>query len=323
MELSLILCSLALAVGPVDSAAAETAGPPVEFDDAVSLRNAYIRVDVSPQAGRVVWFGRHDGPNVLWINRADAVETARLQNGAYIDYGGDKLWPSAQALWGRARGDGTNWPPDRMIDGAPWELVEASDHHLKIKSPRSTHFGVRVQRTIVIDPDVAAVTIVNDITRETASVYPVHLWSVTQIERPRFVLLDIARHRVGTRPPVVLWQDPDHYEGGVKTGPHETVAAWHFRHAQLAQIGTLGSWNAAVFDQDIFLQSTLFKPDGAYPDGTSVQIRSEPRHVELALLSEFVHLQPGASLKNIVEWRLIEATDPSPESVMELIHAVR
>lgn len=319
-SLFVVVITLIITVLQVGAAPGQDTRPAeqkITFDDAIRLENDHVRVDVAPSVGRIVWFSRPGGDNLIWINDETAVADS---DGQYIAYGGDKVWPAVQSMWERATGN-KNWPPEGVIDGKPWTLIEASNHHCIIESEVSPAYGVKVRRTIIIDPDAPIVNIANAMTRAQPSIYPVHIWSVTQIIPPDYAMLDIAEKRVQKDPAVVLFDPEDTYGDGVTTLPGQTAVAWHDRHEGGNKIGTLGEWVAGVYEDQIFLQKTYHHAPGAYPDGSSAQLWVQDGYTELELLSDQVHLQPGESLKNVVEWRLVDFTGGEPEEALKTIDA--
>ncbi len=276
------------------------------FPDAVTLVNDHIRVDVAPTVGRITYFGRVEGENLIWINTPEDVLTEYRRGGVrYRNVGGDKIWPTAQALWARAfGGNAPDWPPDGIIDGQPWTLVDQSAHHAVMQSPLAAHLGIQVRREITLHEREPRVTIENTITRHKASVFPVQIWTVTQAHWPRFVLLDVAQDRPGEAAWVPFGKNLAPLVHSI--GDDAAILFTIDRSRDTGQkIGTLGRWLAAVWDDQIWYQSTAFDPTGMYPDASSVQAYYDGVCSELELLSPMVHLQPGESLRNTVVWWLV------------------
>lgn len=292
---------------------------PITFDDAIRLENDHIRVDIAPSVGRIVWFSRPGADNLIWINNESELPGPDAKPGEYIIYGGDKIWPAVQSMWKRATGNKGDWPPEGVIDGDPWKLIEASDHHCIIESAVSPAYGVKVRRTIVIDPVAPSVNIANVMTRVEASIFPVHIWSVTQVVPPKYAMLDISGNRVRKDPEVVFFKSDRDFGGGVNILLDGSAVAWHDRHEGGNKIGTLGEWVAGIYEDQIFLQKTYHHAPGAYPDGSSAQLYVTDNYTELELLTDQVHLQPEETLKNVVEWRLIDFDGGEPEKALEVI----
>ncbi len=292
---------------------------PPTFPDAVRLSNGTIDVAVAPSVGRIVHFGPAGGRNLLWLNTvAGADEKYEAHGRSYSNIGGDKLWPTVQTLWPQAYGGGP-WPPDGIIDGGPWWLVERSDRHVVIESRRSPHLGVVVRREVRLPDRGASLTIINRTTRVADSPFGVTNWTVTQTQRPRYVLLDAGRP-TGPPGPWIGMSEARKLDDLVKTIEDAQAVAWTPTQSGGAKIGALGAWVAGVYNDVIFLQRTRFDPAAEYPDGSSVQVYSDDNYTELELLSPFVPLDVGSTLTNTVTWSLLPLSQPvEPEEASRRI----
>jgi hypothetical protein len=198
--------------------------------------------------------------------------------------------------------------------------VDQSDRRVVIESPVAPTLGVRVRRTIEVVPDSPRVRIVNVIERVEANVFPVHIWTVTQVHSPPLTLLDVAADRVDRSRVWVPFGEVRHHEPFVEVIGEDVAIAYLPRPDRGRKVGTLGRWVAGVYDSgDAFLQATHYIPRGAYPDASSAQVYSDGNYTELELLSEFVHLQPGETLENRVLWELVPV---DPSAPLEQLHQI-
>lgn len=297
---------------------------PIAFDDAVTIGNGRVKLGVSPGVGRIVHFGPADGPNLIWLASPSVYDepVTDRPGQAYYNLGGDKLWPLPQPLWKRAFGVG-GWPPDGVIDGQPWTLVESTDRRIVIESRVSPALGVRARRTIELAENEPRVTITNSLTRVEASPFPVHLWTVTQTVSPRVVLLDVSADRPASTPTWLPMISPHEATRRVSVLGDGRAVAVDLSDDGSVKVGTFGRWIAGVYDDLIFLQTTPYDPTGAYPDASSLQTYSDANYTELELLSELAHLQPGESLSNRVTWQLVGRPETaSLEQVRRLIEEI-
>lgn len=281
----------------------------LSFDDTVTLDNGRVRLGVSPSVGRVVDFGFTGRDNLIWINTqaayADTTPGTAVDNQRYANLGGDKLWPTTQKFWGAATGN-EEWPPDGVLDGGGWQLIDQSADSLTIQSPVSPHYGVTVLRSFTLTPGKPQVVIQNVIQRVEANPFPVAAWTITQVKTPNAAVLDIAVDRPAFGDPVVMLADPHKIEGRVETLGQNEAAAWDQTGDAFAKLGSFGAWVAAVYDDVTFLQETDFFPAGAYPDASSAQLYRAADYTELELWSPTVQLAPGESLANKVTWTLVD-----------------
>ena len=288
----------------------------VEFADAITLSNDRITLKVSPAAGRIVWFSVVDGPNLIWISSEASAETNVVRDGVkYRNIGGDKLWPVVQVLWDRVYGPPVGWPPDGIIDGQSWTVVSQSPRQIEIQSRKDDRLGIQVSRRIVLDDKEPVVRIHNSIQRYAPSHFPVHLWSVTQVKWPEYVLMDVAADRATKLELVADANTADRIESlpdmsaiRVKT-PHPTN--------QGRKISTLGRWLAAVYPEKVWYQTTDFHPQGMYLDHSNVQVYSDSNYTELEMLSEGQMLKTGETLENTVVWHLEARGRKSDQQIIE------
>ncbi|MEO1237368.1 MAG: DUF4380 domain-containing protein [Planctomycetota bacterium] len=297
---------------------APTAEPaePIAFPDTVTIDNGLVRLGVSPAVGRVVDFGPSGGEDLIWTADVDLYDNPILgQDGQrYFNLGGDKLWIAPQPLWRNATGN-DNWPPDGVIDGSPWTLLDhdPDQHTLSIQSPVSPHYGVVVRRDFQLTPGRAEAVVTNTVRRVEANPHPVQVWSVTQIVPPDVAVLDAAADRPAVIDPWFLMSnDPAKTDGLVDPlgdADNPDASAWRQTGDAFAKIGSLGRWAAAVYDAPdggglVFRQSTAYDPQGAYPEASSVQVYRASDYIELELLSPLVQLTEGEELTNTVTWQL-------------------
>lgn len=292
---------------PIAETPAPAAAPAeIVFDDAIEITNGVVRLAVAPSVGRVVHFGYAGGDNLLWISKDDIYDTPPGP-GNYYNIGGDKLWVAPQPLWKSAFGH-DNWPPEGVIDGSAWTVVEQADDSITIQSPESPDYGVVVRRTFHLPPSKSQAVITNAILRIQANPHPLQIWTVTQINPPATAVLDIAKDGPAMPSAFLKMTDetPAKVEGYVQILGEGDAVEWTLKGDAYAKLGSLGRWVAGVYDGTIFRQSTRFDTHGAYPEASSVQVYRAGDYTELELLSPLVQLAPGETLSNTVTWALVQ-----------------
>jgi len=268
--------------------------------ETIELRNDAAYVRVTPEIGRITGFGRIGEANRLWLDDGAAPAKA-LANDRYVNWGGDKVWPAQQTVWQRALG--RQWPPDGVIDGRPWTVIERSARHVVIESRIHEQLHVQARRTIRLDDTSAEVTITNALKQVRPTPYPVTIWSVTQVARPAFGLMDAD--------PASPLDEPWLNLAGGRFDPAwaselPTAVRYDPPTDKGTKIGAFGRWVAAVYDDGVFVQFTGFNPRAMYLDGSNLQLYADGRYMELETLSPNAHLMPGESIRNVVVWRLID-----------------
>lgn len=297
----------------------ESRPTPIFFDDSVTINNGIIRVGVAPSVGRLIEFGWVGGPNLIWVNDASAYQDATpgvaVPGQAYVNLGGDKVWPTTQPLWKMATGN-ASWPPDGVIDGGAWNLIDHTARRITIQSAPSPHYGITVRRTVELPDDEPLVTITNTYHRFEANALPVQVWSITQMRPPTRVAFDIADNA------------PDHSEKLRALNPNAQVyrssasvtetglGVWSLDCPDDTKFGSFGRWVAAIYPNVTWTQQTPFDPHGAYPELSSVQAYKGVGYVELEVLSPMVQLAADESLSHTVTWRLWRV--PADEAVEQI-----
>lgn len=291
----------------------------IVFEDQIMLQNGHVHVAVSPRAGRIVAFGPAGGRNLLWINTPPGDTPYQRDGRPYINFGGDKIWPLVQSLWPRAY-SGPDWPPEGVLDGQPWELVDHGKHHVVMQSPLSPHLGIRIHREIRLSPVQGRVVIHNRLIQEQPTLYPVTIWSISQVYAPPFSLLDIAPDRPIEQPWVKLSNTLA--SDRVQVADDRSWVRFDYVAGEGQKIGTLGHWVAGAWEDYVFIQTTHYDPTAAYLDGSSIQVYYDENYLELELLSPSRHLQPGQSLANTVNWWLIPRKNMDAQAIAQRAEAL-
>jgi hypothetical protein len=289
------------------------------FKAGITLSNDDITLIVNPALGRIVWFGRRGGDNLLWVDPLAQEKAAGQSAPAWRNWGGDKVWWGPQALWAGAVG--WRWPPDTYIDGTAWRLVSHDQFSVEMESVVSPYIQSRIRRQIILSPDQPHVTLRQQIIRTEASPMPVCVWTVSQILAPDFCLLDIAPTQPNPKQPLALFDSklpvqPRMMRNGERQYVRVTPADY-----QTMKIGTLGDWLAAVTGSDVFLQIAPYQSRQCYPELSSMQAYVCPWYVELETLSPMAFPQPQQSISHEVQWWLL-LNDGVTKRLVERINAI-
>lgn len=299
------------------------------FADTLWLNNGRIKLGVSPSVGRITWFGYAGSENLLWVNPGTVDTPPDGDPGAWINYGGDKLWHSPQSSWAFFSPAGSDWPPDGSVDGEAWHVTAKTDSSITFRSPFSTVLGGHLERTIALafqaddalrregfDRDehvAAAVRIVNRIHRTNASHLPAQAWPVTQIvPADQVVLFDRSEGRLpdGWFPfPNSLTEDGHMFEGEIDF--EDGSVHWQPQPdaPKGKKLGALGSMMLAQFGDDVFVQIHDYDAEGVYPENSSMTLYVAGDYLELELLSPAETLEPGESLEHTVYWLLMNIAE--------------
>ncbi len=287
----------------------------ITFKDVITLKNKYLTVSVSPQAGRITGFSLKGGRNILKIN-SEKNFTAEYKKTGYRNHGGDKVLNSQHHDWffNMRR---PCWPPDEYVDGKPWLLIEKSHEKIVIKSEISKYLGTRMTRIIELPANAQTLSITNIMEQVKPTVFPVMIWTISLVEKPDFALLDTRKKYFDD----TLWNDLriDSCQGAVSKINRSTIKFAPVSLEPKPKIGTLGQWLAAVYKDLIFIQQSPLNLKKCYGDGASLEIFAAANIYELETLSPQVHLQPGESIRHKVIWKLIKRPDMQNKKLISYI----
>jgi hypothetical protein len=297
--------------------AMQNSSAPVAYNNEITISNNLIALTVAPEVGRIVAFGKVDGPNLLWRNSATAVEQSKADK-KWINYGGDKVWPSQINLWRRFHGDKI---PDPYIDGTRWKVLHKSPLKIVMQSPLSKDLNLKITRTIELAGNKPAVKITNLMERMGYSPFPVYIWTVTQVKQPLYCQLDVAAERPFKDQ--LYWTI---HQPPIEVIKHNSAKTLQFGMLpeNFLKVCSFGRWCAAIYVDCVFKQSTSYDPKGCYPDRASVEVfwtslntakpmdpNAQPEalsqdYVELETLSPQLHLKPGQKIESVVTWELLD-----------------
>ena len=335
-----IVLALAGCAGPPERP--EDGGAPVVAEASyrgwrsLRLSNGLIELHVVPEIGGRVMQFRLGEKEFLWVN-------SRLEgalpppgglgsDGAWLNYGGDKLWPAPQG-WD----DETQWPgpPDAVLDGSPYRVeVGREDASIRLESGDDPRSGIGFSRVIRMQEGAARVTF--DATMRNVDTKPRRwgIWAHTQLDGAKAggsghnALLGAwcpmnPRSRFQEGYSVIFGEkDNPSFE------PDRERNLLRVRYKYL--VGKVGldspaGWTATVDGATghVFVQRFVFEADREYPDGSSVEFWlngrgtihaykkemvmaddpvENPCVFESEVLSPFARLLPGESFTWRYEW---------------------
>ena len=289
---------------------------PVKYADEIVLTNGIVTLGISPSVGRIVSFAKVGGGDLLWRNLDSKINKQKRDSSQWVNYGGDKIWPTLQPFWPRIYGFSKCFLPDQDIDGGKWRVLEQGKTRIVIESPPSARLNVNIRREIILADGKALVTIKNTLKQLSASPFPVCIWTITQVKPPQYCLLDIAKKRPEAKRFVDFYNIKAKAKAQMLRG--ETILKVFPKSKIKTKVGTFGRWIAAVYQDCIFRQSTDYDSSGCYPDNASMECYWNNKavnpdqqlwssnYVELELLGKTVHLQPGEQISNVVQWEIID-----------------
>jgi hypothetical protein len=163
--------------------------------DAIVLRNGAAEVVIVPAIGRIMQFSLLDakgeadsGP--FWSN-PQIGDKLRPDSEGWTNFGGDKAWPAPQGDWPQVTGH--PWPPPKAFDAMPYTAA-VTDSKVQIVSPVDPAYGIRVRRTISLDPRKAVMTVLTAYEKVEGAPVHVGVWTVTQLVPPHRAFIHLPAH---------------------------------------------------------------------------------------------------------------------------------
>ena len=286
------------------SANAEVTIKSVEYNgwkEAVQMSNGTVEVVIVPQIGRIMRYGYAGGPNMLWNNPDLAGKTTDFASPGkdWLNYGGDKVWPSPQERWG--------WPPDRVLDSGVQAVKTLPNHHVLLTGQTGEKITVQFRREIALDPTGTGVTLTNTLVNMGPKDVDWGIWEVAQIDNPTEARLTLNKQGHFPTGYYVFGEDPLAPDVFQQTPTQLLLKRSATRSAKVGGDAPGGQLEALISGVT-FTFSARYEPGAAYPDkGCAQEIYTSPdpaKYVELELLSPMKPLKPQASRQFITHWSL-------------------
>lgn len=299
----------------------------------ITLTNEFNSLQITPDLGGRIIQLEFNGANLFWENPAlfgkSSPETGLDENGEWMNYGGEKLWPAPQG-WDNDRQWGG--PPDPVLDGGVYasEIRDGQTVHLRSKVDPVT--GIRFERTIEMIPGTSGVAINATMTNEGKKDIRWGIWSNAQLDasvngkrNEKFkVYCPINPDSKFVRSYNVLFglvNNPQ-WQADRESG---LMTIHYMHHVGKAVLDSPGGWLASVNGEtgNVFVQCFDYEADREYPDNASVEVWTQglgsfyawgkvnamsndtaknPYLVESETISPFAELKPGESYEYRYKW---------------------
>jgi hypothetical protein len=287
------------------------------WPEAFTISNGKVETVVVPAVGRVMQFrfaGEKEGP--FWENRALDGKGPDSQSVEWVNFGGDKTWPSPQNDW--AKTTGRAWPPPRAFDSIPVDATQEGNV-LVLRSKIDPNYGIRTERRITLsasEPEMKIETIYRKV--EGAPIQT-GIWIITQLRDPEKVFIPVPKQSLFpagyNKQSDILPADLQFREGWVSCtrSPKDST-----------KIGCDGSdliWGDKRWIIAIHAER---ERAGDFPDkGSSAEVYTNPnpnKYVELEMLGPLHSLKQGDSLSRSQTYRLYHRNaGPLEEQVRTLV----
>lgn len=267
-----------------------------------TLDNGAVTLQVALRIGRIVSFHRHGEPDWLVVH-----DQAPNPGWNWNPWGGDRMWPTAQALNPQIY---KNAGFDPVIDGQPWKLVSKTTTTLEMRSGISPRLGLQVTHRIELIGTTTDVLHTYRVECLAESNFPVHVWTVTGVREGDLMLMesDPRVAHAGDKPyKMCLGGCPSSpLQASLLPGTRILSFAWS-KDAGL-KLGTYGRWMSLVSGSTAFCQSIAYDPELLYLEESNLQgfVDAETGTYELETLSPTWFLGKGETRQWTVRWRLLD-----------------
>jgi hypothetical protein len=280
------------------------------WPDCYLMANGSIEAIVVPAIGRVMQLrlkDEADGP--FWENRALDGQLSNPASTEWINFGGDKSWPSPQTEWPLHQG--REWPPPVGFDLGPVEAV-AGASGVVLTSPVDPNYGIQVVRHVELDPEQPAMRIRSEFRKLLGAPVTVGVWTITQLQEPERVFLPLLQESKMPGGFIRLIEaEPEglRVEGGLLS---------LLRHkSQYIKIGADTSSMVWVGPAAVLRIDAEDGP-GEYPDGGSVtQIFTNPDpipYVELETHGPLAKMSAGDRIERTTIYTIMRRSAAEPDA---------
>jgi hypothetical protein len=156
------------------------------WPNCLRLSNGVAEAMVVPAIGRIMQFRfLGDEPGPFWENCELYGRYGTAANGDdWLNFGGDKTWPSPQGDWEKQTG--RTWPPPAAFDSLPYE-AEAHDDQVLLTSQADPHYGMKAVRRLTLASEEPRLEITTEFHKLAGKASRVGVWVITQFREPERV----------------------------------------------------------------------------------------------------------------------------------------
>jgi hypothetical protein len=280
------------------------------WPDSIWLSNGKVEAIIVPAIGRVMQFrfaGEDDGP--FWENPELFGQSPDPDSGTWLNFGGDRTWPSPESTWRTVLS--TNWPPPPGFDATPVE-ARINGWAVDLIYPVDDAFGIQVTRHIRLATDAPVMEITTRYDKVAPPTLDAGIWVITQLKEPLAVY---------ARQPLLSVYPQGFLPMSDRVPPTLTIRdrllSLGRDPEQSHRIGLdVGSllWVSDDTVLRIDCPRLLYR---SYPDeGASAAVRTNPdplAYVELELLAPVVQLRVGDVLEKRSTYTLLRRTEVDPD----------
>jgi len=307
------------------------------------LENRWVRLYAVPQLGGRLIQLEMDGHGFFFVNPLltgkDPGPSRLGENGTWLNFGGEKIWPAPQG-WNSA--DQWPGPPDPVLDSGEYvaELGDGSKNELRLTGPIDRYTGLQIIREVSVSENRSEVNVAVTFKNTASTLKRWSVWPVLQMSTPGE---GEGQYRVVCPAnPGSRFRNGYQVMHGLVNNPQFSVnAQGNVQVDYQYLVGKIGmdtdaGW-AAFNDKETGKVLAVMFPcekDKTYPNDTSFQVWTagrgmvysrnvirqyaddrtlNPPYLEMELLSSLREIMPGREVQ--FEYRMPASTIPDGETV--------
>ena len=286
------------------------------WPDAVVMSNGKVTAVIVPSIGRVMQFGFVGEEGVFWENRAldGRISDPQVMAWAakdWVNFGGDKTWPSPEADWSGFTGR-TGWRPPPAFDGCG-NLVRLSGSTIILTSMEDPFYRTVAERQIRLHSSKPEMTITTTYRRMKGEPAVIGIWVITQLKDPQGLFAPVPKNSVFKEGYTLLGPNPPpslKVENGLVSLIRNPAAAH--------KIGLDADSMLWVGEKHVLRIDSPRVRRAQYPDkGSSTEIytSADPLpYIELETLGPLNSMKPGDKIERSNTYTLSRRTKPTPEA---------
>lgn len=291
------------------------------WPDAIILNNGTVAVAIVPSIGRVMQFGFVGEQGVFWENPSlfGKIADGELITWAakdWINFGGDKTWPSPENEWSIFT-NRKGWRPPPAFDGWPSD-ARISGSTVTLTTLVDPFFGTMAQRKIELHSSKPEMTITTTYRRVKGDPAVIGIWVITQLKEPAGVYAPLPEKSSFKDGYTLLFPTPPpslKVENGIISLSRNPKASH--------KIGLDGDTLLWVGEKHALRIDSPRVRKGDYPDkGSSTEIytSADPLpYIELETLGPLATMKEGDTIKRSNVYRLYRRTQPTPDAEAKVI----
>ncbi len=282
------------------------------WKNSLRIRNRTAEVVVVPDIGRVMSFRLTGGRNVFWEDCSLDGQRGDWEAKEWVNFGGDKTWPSPEAEWSDYTGR-KEWRPPPAFDSLPVQAtIEGSD--LILTSPIDPFYQMRTIRRVHLYSNI--LQIATSYERVAGAPSKIGVWVITQFKNPVAVYVPTKTNSIFPQ---------GHFVFGNQPWPQLQVTNQHIRITRDPKaphkMGCDAEQLLWMGEKEMCLVSSERDSAAEYPDrGSSAEVYTNPdprEYVELEFLGPLTVMEPSDRISAKVTYTLMKRSqvDPAAELV--------